>query len=69
MGSFLEEIIKGGLGNVFGNAGGSTSGGGLEDILKDMTGGQSTTTTTAVAVSAPEVLEAMTVTVSVPPVV
>ena len=45
MGSFLEEIIKGGLGNVFGNAGGSTSGGGLEDILKDMTGGQSTTTT------------------------
>ena len=45
MGSFLEEIIKGGLGNVFGNAGGSTSGGGLEDILKDMSGGQSTTTT------------------------
>ena len=47
MGSFLEEIIKGGLGNVFGNAGGSTSGGGLEDILKDMTGGQSTTTTSS----------------------
>ncbi len=35
MGSFLEEIIKGGLGNVFGSSK-SDSSGGLEDIMKEL---------------------------------
>ena len=35
MGSFLEEIIKGGLGNVFGSST-SDSSGGLEDIMKEL---------------------------------
>lgn len=55
MGSFLEEIIKGGLGNVFGNASGGNSGGGMEDILKDITGNRSTTTTASKRGSATEV--------------
>ena len=40
MGNFLEEIVKGGLGDVlgsvFGGGASSGSGGGIEDIIKQM---------------------------------